>query len=1386
MTRPRRLLALLLSGVLLLAPIGPAVGVPGPPRDSGSCLHVDVQVSVDGEVISKGPQISHDGGFGHAGVGQTFTFQARTFPAASDICAFPVTDARSWKVSVWPCENMAAPPPSRTQSLSFTVNLPLGCEVVASPGLLTASLTNGKAAASGNVRIYAGTPGFVLPDKQARGLFGPFALQSDPVNSLTGAMVAAETDAAVAGVGVPLTVARTYNSGDQSSGPLGPGWRPSYSDRLALDAAGARYLASDGREIGFRRQGTAFVIEKGAARFRLARDGAEFMLTSVDQLRMRFTAAGDLRSIQDRSGQGVVIERVAGRVATVTNGRRSLSYDYNELGLIGAVRLSGPGVEPRTVRYEYTDGRLAGVTSPGGVSTRYEYVEGRLKSETVGDAAKPAFLTEYDAGGRVVAQTDAKGGKSTWSWEGAGIRGTSTMTDPTGGKWINQYERNWLVRQVDPTGASVSFHYDVDGNLLRVLDSLGHGARHTYDAAGRVLSSKDAAGNITRRTYNGTSDLLTTTDPLGRRATYNYDQRGNLISAAYAGRGSSVSYDARGLVTASRDALGRTTRYSYSADGDLMSVTDPAALVTKYEVDGWGRPIKVTSPRGAVSTITYTSDDQPVEQHGPLDVTTRQTYDGQGRLSALVDSRGGTTNLRYNEAGELVGVTRPSLREATSEFDLSGRLVKKVDASGRAQTFEYDGAGRTTSTTYGGRTWHFAYDKAGRLTRTTLPSGKTATFTLDPRGAVTKVVYSDKTPAVGFTWDAVGRRTSMTDALGTTRFGYDAFDQLSSVVGPGGTVTYRWDAAGNLAARSAAGHTETYTWDIGDRLSSASVDGKALASYRYDLRRGNITSTRPGGLVETRTLDVRGRTTSLAVQRSGRPLRTATSTYDSADNVVRTDDSVAGKSSYSYDALNRLTAVCYNVDQCEANAKDYIRYDYDGIGNRIWEQRPQATTWSMYGPASELVGSLTTTPAFPASRPKLRAHSYDADGNLTSDGTTSYTWSAAGKPVTSTTGNATTTYTHTGDGRRASSTTGSQTTRYLWDPLSPQILNTSTAKAPPTRYLYGASLLAHQTGRTPTPVTATPDGSVSTTATASPTHHTYDPYGLPRTTTEPAAQPTPGYIGALQLPSGNYLLNQREYNPTTATFLTPDQAGSPNPYAYTSGNPLKSTDLQGLSDAEGTLTDVSHVSGYVSTGALAVAITCTFVRACAPAIPVAMQVSAATGVLSAGTAGILDSQACVVKGNCSAFAADVAVGLLASRLPALGAASHAASNARAVRAFTGFESVPGAGTRTINVRPKSADPRWGLTRQHLNKHVFGSGRHSLQTIDPAGNTDQWVGYLQELASRPSTAQLNNGIEDIVGTFPKANGSGTFQLGIRISPRGDGTFDLVTVLTRQDR
>jgi hypothetical protein len=38
--------------------------------------------------------------------------------------------------------------------------------------------------------------------------------------------------------------------------------------------------------------------------------------------------------------------------------------------------------------------------------------------------------------------------------------------------------------------------------------------------------------------------------------------------------------------------------------------------------------------------------------------------------------------------------------------------------------------------------------------------------------------------------------------------------------------------------------------------------------------------------------------------------------------------------------------------------------------------------------------------------------------------------------------------------------------------------------------------------------------------------------------------------------------------------------------------------------------------------------------------------------------------------------------------------------------------------------------------------------------------------------------------DIIGDFPRADGSGTFRLGIRLFHRADRLYELITILTRQ--
>ncbi|MEG2724907.1 MAG: RHS repeat domain-containing protein, partial [Kiritimatiellia bacterium] len=49
----------------------------------------------------------------------------------------------------------------------------------------------------------------------------------------------------------------------------------------------------------------------------------------------------------------------------------------------------------------------------------------------------------------------------------------------------------------------------------------------------------------------------------------------------------------------------------------------------------------------------------------------------------------------------------------------------------------------------------------------------------DDWGQLSSLTYSDETPSIAYTYDAMGRQTSATDAVGTTTFAYDVYGQLT-------------------------------------------------------------------------------------------------------------------------------------------------------------------------------------------------------------------------------------------------------------------------------------------------------------------------------------------------------------------------------------------------------------------------------------------------------------------------------------------------------------------------------------------------------------------------------------------------------------------------------
>ncbi len=194
----------------------------------------------------------------------------------------------------------------------------------------------------------------------------------------------------------------------------------------------------------------------------------------------------------------------------------------------------------------------------------------------------------------------------------------------------------------------------------------------------------------------------------------------------------------------------------------------------------------------------------------------------------------------------------------------------------------------------------------------------------------------------------------------------------------------------------------------------------------------------------------------------------------------------------------------------------------------------------------------------------------NANGNMTTRGSDSFTDDQANRLKTATVGGTTTTNVYDGDGKRASQIVGSSTTSYVYDVGNglPTVLSDGTRK-----YVYGLGLAytvdsgnvvqVYQTDGLGS-VRALTDG----TGTVVQTYLT-DAFGVPTATQGSSSQPF-GYTGQQRDGDGLVYLRARFYDPGSGRFLSRDPfAGmtvapqSLNRYSYVQNNPVNASDPSG-------------------------------------------------------------------------------------------------------------------------------------------------------------------------------------------------------------------------------
>jgi RHS repeat-associated protein len=547
-----------------------------------------------------------------------------------------------------------------------------------------------------------------------------------------------------------------------------------------------------------------------------------------------------------------------------------------------------------------------------------------------------------------------------------------------------------------------------------------------FDAAGRLTSEKDLNGYVTRIAYPD-ANTQTITDPAGRAFVVSLSG-GHIASVTSGARSVAFAYDGNGDLMAATDVGGGVTRFGYDADHRMVSVrrprfagdasTPPETIV----YDAAGRMASVTDELGETTSYDYTSIPNAEKVTDPAGNVTVNRY-VNGQLMSSTDGYGtsyaATAHYFYNpDSDAQTGVCDPQGRCQTVARDARGNVLAQTDGLGRTTSYSYDALNdQLTVTDPKGVTTTTTYDAAGnKLSQSRPLAGTTSVQT-------TTYTYGGAYP---------GDVMAMVDPNGRTwKFTYDAYGDMISKTAP-------------PTAENSAGDKTTFSYDtaIGRRLTETSP-------------RGNLSGATPAKYTTSFSYDAFGRQTQVRdpLWTSSDPLRHQTTDhYDANGNRDHTIDGNGQKTTFAYDAADRLTVttrpdgtttrVDHNPDGTTRSYTDargkVTTYAYDPLGHVIAETDPDGrTTATTYDPAGNLVQQVSPGGSCDSGTlAGCETLTYDAANQLVStrwaDGRTTGLSNAVydddGERVSATDASGTTTWTYDGLNRLTSVKDGNGTT----------------------------------------------------------------------------------------------------------------------------------------------------------------------------------------------------------------------------------------------------------------------------------------------------------------------------------------------------------------------
>jgi YD repeat-containing protein len=656
-------------------------------------------------------------------------------------------------------------------------------------------------------------------------------------------------------------------------------------------------------------------------------------------------------------------------------------------------------------------------------------------------------------------------GQSSANYEGTGVEPTATgrvLDDGTSQVSKAEYNTRGLVtKRIDPLGRETQYTYAANGLDVAEVRQKVSGSTEllysaTYNSQHRPLTVTDAAGETTTFTYNAAGQVLTVTNAKSETTTYAYDTNGYLQSVT-------------GPVS------GATTSYTYDAYGRVRTVTDSDGATQTVDYDGFDRVTRVTYPDTTYEETVYDRLD-PVQRRDRLGRWSRTTYDALRRVTATTDPQGSTVTQQWCSCGSLDALVDAKGQATRWTRDIQGRVTQEHRASGPATQYSYETRTSRLKTVTDRKgqvtTYSYLLDDALQQLAFTNEAIDTPDVSYTHEAAYPRVATMvDGTGTTSYTYKATGTlgagQLATVDGPLTNDVIAYAYDELGRVVersinGSANELTYIYDALGRVTSETNVLGTFTYGYDgVSGRLASVTYPNGQTSVYSYlptvqDHRLQTMHHKYAGGATLSKfdyTYDPFGNIQTWRQQADSDPAVEWRYGYDRADHLISavkqttgSTPSVLKRYGYAYDLAGNRTA-----EQIDGVATGAI---YNSL-NQLVSQQPggalrfagtvdEPATMTVAGapvtvtpdnrfdgPASVGSGTSVVTLTALDGSGNLRTNqyevsqsgatttlTYDANGNLTADGTRTFEWDARDQLVAVTVGTHRSEFTYDGNQRR--------------------------------------------------------------------------------------------------------------------------------------------------------------------------------------------------------------------------------------------------------------------------------------------------------------------------------------------------------------------------------